>query len=57
VTGIAFWFAYRKMDGEEEDLNMLPTGHIATKRQTEDLERRTSVAAEKRAGVPTEEKI
>jgi POT family proton-dependent oligopeptide transporter len=51
TTGIAFWFAYRKMDAEEDDLNMLPTGHIGTQTQAEDVERRASLAAEKRASV------
>lgn len=45
VTGILFWFAYRKMDKEEDQLNMLPTGHLGTAAQAEDVERRISVAA------------
>ena len=45
ATGVLFWFAYRKMDKEEEQLNVLPTGHIGTAAQAEDLERRMSVNA------------
>lgn len=45
VTGVLFWFAYRKMDKEEEALNILPTGHIGTAAQAEDVERRISVSA------------
>lgn len=44
ITGILFWFAYRKMDKEEDQLNMLPTGHLGNATQAEDIERRTSVA-------------
>jgi POT family proton-dependent oligopeptide transporter len=57
VTGIIFWFTYRGMDKQEDQLNMLPTGHLGTGRQVEDVERRTSVAAERRASaVPVDEK-
>lgn len=44
ITGILFWFAYRKMDKEEDQLNMLPTGHLGTEAQAQDVERRISVA-------------
>lgn len=44
VTGVLFWFAYRKMDKEEDQLNMLPTGHLGTAAQAQDIERRISVA-------------
>lgn len=53
VTGVLFWIAYRKMDKEEDQLNMLPTGHLGNAAQAEDVERRISVAAgmdEKKAG-------
>lgn len=45
VTGILFWFAYRNMDKEEDQLNMLPTGHLGNAAQAEDIERRISIAA------------
>lgn len=48
VTGIAFHFAYRRMDKQEDALNLLPTGTLGTQAQAEDLERRHSVAAEQR---------
>jgi POT family proton-dependent oligopeptide transporter len=51
VTGIAFHFAYRRMDKEEDKLNMLPTGHLGTSAQAEDIERRVSVATERRASL------
>ncbi|KZM22329.1 uncharacterized protein EKO05_0010317 [Ascochyta rabiei] len=44
VTGVLFWIAYRKMDKEEDQLNMLPTGHLGTAAQAQDIERRLSVA-------------
>lgn len=43
VTGVLFWFAYRKMDKEEDQLNMLPTGHLGNANQAADVERRISV--------------
>lgn len=43
VTGVLFWFAYRKMDKEEDQLNMLPTGHLGNAAQAADVERRISV--------------
>lgn len=43
VTGVLFWFAYRKMDKQEEQLNMLPTGHLGNATQAADVERRISV--------------
>lgn len=45
VTGVLFWIAYRKMDKEEDQLNLLPTGHLGNAAQAEDVERRISVAA------------
>lgn len=45
VTGVLFWFAYRKMDKEEDQLNMLPTGHLGNAEQAADVERRISVGA------------
>jgi POT family proton-dependent oligopeptide transporter len=51
VTGVAFFFVYRTMDKQEDMLNMLPTGHLGTAGQAEDIERRQSVAAERRASL------
>lgn len=45
ATGVLFWFAYRKMDKEEDQLNLLPTGHLGNAAQAQDVERRLSVAA------------
>jgi POT family proton-dependent oligopeptide transporter len=47
VTGIGFHFAYRSMDKQEDELNLLPTGHLGTEEQAADIERRQSVTAEK----------
>ncbi|MBE7179649.1 MAG: hypothetical protein INR71_00280 [Terriglobus roseus] len=52
VASILFWFQYRKLDAEEDQLNQLPTGHMGTRQQAEDVERRMSVvpgASEKQA--------
>lgn len=46
IGGIGFWFSYRKLDAEEDQLNMLPTGHMGTAIQGEDVERRLSVVHE-----------
>ncbi|KAH6621968.1 peptide transporter PTR2-A [Boeremia exigua] len=43
VTGILFWFSYRSMDKEEDQLNLLPTGHLGNANQAADVERRISV--------------
>jgi POT family proton-dependent oligopeptide transporter len=51
VTGVIFHFVYRTMDKEEDKLNLLPTGHLGTESQAVDVERRTSVAAERRASL------
>lgn len=58
VTGIAFHFAYRTMDKEEDKLNLLPTGHLGTDAQAHDVERRSSVASERHSGsLPVQEKL
>lgn len=59
VTGIVFAFVYRSMDKDEDRLNLLPTGHVGTDAQAHDIERRLSVASEKRAAPaePINEKI
>jgi POT family proton-dependent oligopeptide transporter len=51
ATGVIFHFVYRTMDQEEDKLNLLPTGHLGTESQAVDVERRTSVAAERRASL------
>ena len=56
TTGIAFHFAYRGLDQEEDQLNLLPTGQLGNDRQAHDVERRISVASEGR-GSPRNEKI
>ena len=49
VTGVVFFIVYRKMDKAEDQLNMLPTGHVGTAKQQEDIERRLSTAGERRS--------
>lgn len=56
-TGVMFHFAYRSMDKEEDKLNLLPTGHLGTEAQAQDIERRVSVATERRNSLPVNEKI
>ncbi|KAK7542729.1 peptide transporter PTR2-A [Phyllosticta citribraziliensis] len=46
LGGIGFWFSYRKLDAQEDQLNMLPVGHLGTKAQQEDIEHRLSIAHE-----------
>jgi POT family proton-dependent oligopeptide transporter len=48
VGGVCFWFQYRKLDQDEDRLNMLPTGHVGTEVQRVDMERRLSVASQRR---------
>lgn len=52
IGGICFWFSYRKLDAEEDHLNMLPTGHMGTPLQGEEVERRLSIINE-----PVQEKV
>ncbi|KAL6709956.1 hypothetical protein ACN47E_000741 [Coniothyrium glycines] len=54
VTGIIFYIVYRGMDKDEDRLNLLPTGTLGTDAQAEDIERRTSLAHERRASVNNE---
>ncbi|KAF1962904.1 MFS peptide transporter-like protein Ptr2 [Byssothecium circinans] len=56
VTGIAFFFAYRSMDRNEDKLNLLPTGHIGSQAQAADIERRASIATERRASLTDEKR-
>jgi POT family proton-dependent oligopeptide transporter len=39
IAGVAFWFMYRKLDAEEDKLNQLPIGHMATAKQAHDVEK------------------
>jgi len=45
VAGCIFYLQYRALDREEDQLNMLPTGHVGTRAQAEDVERRLSVVS------------
>jgi len=43
--GTIFWFQYRSLDKQEDELNMLPTGHLGTKEdlaQLQNIEERRS---------------
>jgi len=51
IGGTCFWLQYRHLDQQEDELNMLPTGHLGTKAQAADVERRLSVASERRASM------
>ena len=44
VAGIFFWITHRKLDREEETLNLLPTGHVGTKAQTDAAGRHGSLS-------------
>jgi len=46
VAGIGFWFSFRGLDAQEDELNNLPTGHIGTTSQAAEVYRRSSVASE-----------
>jgi POT family proton-dependent oligopeptide transporter len=54
VTGVVFFFFYRSVDEDDDRLNMLPTGHLGTAAQAEDIERRLSLATERRASTAQE---
>lgn len=57
VAGVCFWFYYRQLDRDEDKLNMLPTGHVGTKAQAEDLEHRLSIAQERKVNVMEEKRV
>lgn len=38
IGGTGFWLQYRGLDKQEDQLNMLPTGHLGTKVQADELE-------------------
>ncbi|KAF9629906.1 putative oligopeptide transporter protein [Lasiodiplodia theobromae] len=46
VGGCLFWFCYRKLDAQEDELNMLPTGHMGKTSEASDVERSISVTHE-----------
>jgi proton-dependent oligopeptide transporter, POT family len=50
IGGTGFWLQYRGLDKREDALNMLPTGHVGTKAQAEELEveRRRSTVVERK---------
>ncbi|CAI6258689.1 unnamed protein product [Periconia digitata] len=56
VVGIAFHFFWRSTDRDEERMNLLPTGHLGTQSQAQDVERRLSAAGDRKASLtgPTE---
>ncbi|ERF72052.1 hypothetical protein EPUS_04970 [Endocarpon pusillum Z07020] len=38
IGGTGFWLQFRGLDKQEDQLNMLPTGHLGTKGEAEELE-------------------
>lgn len=38
IGGTCFWFQYRKLDHDDDRLNMLPTGHLITSKDVEEPE-------------------
>jgi len=56
IAGVGFYFTFFKLDQEEDQLNMLPTGHVGTRQQSEDMERRASVVSQRRASQAVDEK-
>lgn len=50
-AGCIFWFQYRDLDREEDHLNMLPTGHLGTAEQAEDVERRLSLTGAEKVNI------
>ena len=50
IGGVCFWLLYRDLDRDEDKLNMLPTGHLGTGAEAQQIEegRRASVADEKK---------
>lgn len=53
IGGTAFWFTFRKLDAQEDELNMLPTGHLGTKEAADDIEQTPSVGSRP----PSDEKV
>ena len=44
-AGVGFWWSFRHLDADEDRLNNLPTGHVGTAVQAEDVHRRASVVS------------
>ena len=42
IAGILFWFTNRHLDAEEDLLNALPSGHVGTAAQADELRSKTS---------------
>ena len=40
IGGILFWIQFRQQDKDDDMLNMLPTGHVGTSTQLQEIERR-----------------
>jgi proton-dependent oligopeptide transporter, POT family len=38
ISGILLWFSVRKLDAQEDELNMLNTGHLATEKHVHHTE-------------------
>ena len=38
VGGVCFWIMYRQLDADEDKLNMLPTGHLGTQEEAQQIE-------------------
>jgi POT family proton-dependent oligopeptide transporter len=49
VGGCLFWLQNRKLDRHEDVLNMLPTGHVGTTEQAQELDEQVGSADEKKA--------
>jgi POT family proton-dependent oligopeptide transporter len=50
IGGTCFWVQYRSLDKQEDELNMLPTGHLGTTKEAKEMEkerRRSSVLSMK----------
>ncbi|KAF2754448.1 MFS peptide transporter-like protein Ptr2 [Pseudovirgaria hyperparasitica] len=45
IAGIIFYVQFRTLDKQEDELNLLPTGHIGTAAQAQDVEKRLSVVS------------
>ncbi|KZT71325.1 PTR2-domain-containing protein [Daedalea quercina L-15889] len=42
IGGTLFWLSFRKLDAQEDELNMLPSGHLGVKPLADDVERSVS---------------
>ena len=38
IGGCVFWLQYRSLDKQEDELNMLPTGHLSAVKEIEEIE-------------------